>query len=238
MVGDALVRSHHEPGYWLGPVWAAGGPSQQDGKTASEPRGSWDGNTGGLAKSGISRSCEVSSEAGRGRNLSEPRVFILEKGDRVPMCISGVELTGFEQGTYSHGKDPQSSSFQKHRGRSYDRASSTASPLMEWADCRKNAMLLSKFNDFMKINVSLPRLLLVRIHLIPPFLWERNSCSTLQHINMFLSPHEIALQARNNNVSASPCTFLLLPMNRSKLTIMANIIHGDKFLTHFTENNK
>lgn len=55
---------------------------------------------------------------------------------------------------------------------------------------------------------------------------------------MFLSPHEIALQARNNNVSASPCTFLLLPMNRSKLTIMADIIHGDKFLTHFTENNK
>lgn len=135
------------------------------------------------------------------------------------------------------GNEPHSSSFQKYRDFSCDRACATALLLMEWADCRKTMMLLSKLNDFMKINVFLPRLLLVRIHLIPPFLWELNSCSTLQHINMFFSPHEIALQARNN-VSASPCTFLLLPMNRSKLMIMANIIHRDKFLTHFTENNK
>ena len=106
----------------------------------------------------------------KGRNLSVPHLFILEGGNRAPMCVSGLEFIGFEGETFPVGEEPHSSSFQKCGGLSCDRVSFLALPLMERADCRKNAMLLSKFNDFMKINVSLPRLLLVRIHLIPPFL--------------------------------------------------------------------
>lgn len=193
-------------------MWVAWGPSQQDGKTPSKPRVSWSCETGGFAKiCSFLFTWRIIWSRGKEVTCQYPTYLFWKEVTEYPFVCLGL---------------------------SCDRVSSTASPLMESADCRKNAKLLSKFNDFMKINVSLLRLLLVRIHLILPFLWELNSCSTLQHINMFFSPHEIVLQARNNNVSASPCTFLLLPMNRSKWTIMVNIIHGDKFLTHFTENNK
>lgn len=110
--------------------------------------------------------------------------------------------------------------------------------LMERADCWKTVMQLCKFNDFMKINVSFQLPHLVRMHLMLPFFWGLNSCSTLHHITMFPSPHEIALQARNNGVSASPCTILLLPMNRSKWTIMGKHYSLGWILPCITRDNK
>lgn len=82
----------------------------------------------------------------------------------------GFNLLVFRGKPIIRGKELYTSPSHKCRGISCDRASSTALPLMESADCRKNGTLLSKFNVFMKINVFLLMLLLVRIHLILPFL--------------------------------------------------------------------
>ena len=49
----------------------------------------------------------------KGRNLSVPHLFILEGGNRAPMCVSGLEFFGFEGENFPVGEEPHSSSFQK-----------------------------------------------------------------------------------------------------------------------------
>lgn len=154
------------------------------------------------------------------------------------MCVSGLEFIGFEGETLLQGKSPIPPLLKCGASPVTESVSSFA--LMEWeVDCRKNAMLLSKFNDFMKINVSLPRLLLVRIHLSLFTIPLRTKFSVALCSILTCFSHHMKLHFKQEIIMfLPPCTFLLLPMNRSKLTIMANIIHGDKFLTHFAENNK